>query len=39
MLYLTAGIALLFALTLFAIGMIFTKAVEKKQAEEDFEKS
>lgn len=39
MLYLTAGIALLFALTLFAIGIIFTKAAEKKQAEKDAAKS
>lgn len=39
MLYLTAGFALLVALTLFAVGMIFTKAAKKKQAEEEVAKS
>ena len=36
MLYLTAGIALLFAL--FSFGVIFSKAAEKKRAEEQTEK-
>jgi len=31
MLYVTAGIALAFAITLFAIGMVFTKAAQKKR--------